>query len=103
MPIEWRKRLISSYNAVAMTPPTHPQEESVTTELADPESFRDPTPREHLLAAGLFCGFGAFFVVLFVVTAGFWFRWVTLALGLYSILRGVRHALAALRAARGSA
>ena len=44
------------------------------------------------MAAGLFVGFGVFFVLLFVVTDGFWFRWVTLGLGLYSILHGLRHA-----------
>jgi hypothetical protein len=75
----------------AMTSPPQPVEESTPPELADPESFRDPTPREHWLAAGLFVGFGGFFVLLFFVTAGFWFRWVTLGLGVYSILNGVRH------------
>ena len=37
-------------------------------------------------------GFGVFFVLLFFVTYGFWFRWVTLGLGLYSVLHGLRHA-----------
>ena len=72
-------------------------EEVPTHELADPGAFRDPTPREHWLAAGLFVGFGLFFVLLFFVTAGFWFRWVTLGLGVYSLLHGVRHVGAALR------
>jgi hypothetical protein len=31
-------------------------------------------------------------VLLFFVTAGFWFRWVTLGLGFYSILHALRHA-----------
>ena len=53
---------------------------------ADPEWFREPSRREHWIAAGLFVGFGVFFVLLFFVTAGFWFRWVTLGLGFYSIL-----------------
>jgi hypothetical protein len=58
----------------------------------DREWFRPPTRREHRIAAALFVGFGLFFVALFLVTAGFWFRWVVLTLGLYSILHGVRHA-----------
>jgi hypothetical protein len=56
------------------------------------EWFRPPTRREHRIAAALFVGFGLFFVALFLVTEGFWFRWVVLALGVYSILHGVRHA-----------
>lgn len=59
---------------------------------ADPEWFREPSRREHWIAAGLFVGFGVFFVLLFFVTAGFWFRWVTLGLGFYSILHGLGHA-----------
>jgi hypothetical protein len=59
---------------------------------ADPQWFREPTRREHWLAAGLFVAFGVFFVLLFFVTYGFWFRWVTLGLGLYSLLHGLRHA-----------
>ena len=68
-----------------------------TTEVADPQWFRGPTRREHLLAAGLFVAFGLFFVLLFFVTAGFWFRWVTLGLGFYSILHGLGHARRARR------
>ena len=65
---------------------------------ADPQWFRPPSRRERWMAAGLFIGFGVFFVLLFFVTAGFWFRWVTLALGLYSILHGLRYARAAVAA-----
>ena len=71
-----------------LDPPVDP---TPSDEAADPEWFRGPTRREHWLAAGLFVAFGVFFVLLFVVTAGFWFRWVTLGLGLYSILHGLRH------------
>jgi hypothetical protein len=60
---------------------------------ADPQWFRAPTRREHLLAAGLFVAFGAFFVMLFFVNRGWWFRWVILMLGGISIWHGVRHAL----------
>ena len=63
----------------------------------DAEWFRPPTRREHRIAAALFIGFGLFFAALFVVTAGFWFRWVILALGLFSIARGLRHAMMLLR------
>ena len=60
-------------------------------EAADPEWFRAPTRRERWIAAGLFIGFGVFFVVWFFVIAGWWFRWVILVLGAYSILEGIRH------------
>lgn len=59
--------------------------------------FRAPTRREHAIGAALFIGFGLFFVALFVVLAGWWFRWVILGLGGVSVLRGLRH-LAALLA-----
>jgi hypothetical protein len=54
--------------------------------------FREPTRREHRIAAALFIGFGLFFVMLWVVQQGWWFRWVVLGLGVYSILHGLRHA-----------
>jgi hypothetical protein len=60
-------------------------------ETSDPEWFRPPNPRERKIAAALFIGFGLFFVALFVVLSGWWFRWVILALGGYSILEGIRH------------
>jgi hypothetical protein len=66
-------------------------------QLAHPEVFRDPTPAEHRFAARLFIGFGVGFVLLFVVLSGWWFRWVMLGLGAYSILDGVRHWMAARR------
>jgi len=66
----------------------------------EPEWFREPTPREHWIAAWLFVGFGVFFVLLFFVTYGFWFRWVTLALGGYSVVHGFNHARDARRARR---
>ena len=84
-------------------PPPQPHDPTATAtgaadgdaDAADPDWFRPPSRRERWMAAGLFVGFGVFFVLLFVVTNGFWFRWVTLALGLYSILHGLRHARAA--------
>ena len=54
--------------------------------------FRDPDRREHRIAGGLFIGFGVFFVLLFFVLVGWWFRWVILGLGVYSCLVGIRHA-----------
>lgn len=74
--------------------PQEPQEQ------AHPEWFRESTPREHWIAAALFVGFGLFFILLFYVTAGLWFRWVTLGLGFYSILHGLRHARDARRPTR---
>ena len=62
------------------------------------ESFRAPTRREHWIAAMLFLGFGVFFILLFFVLAGWWFRWVIIVLGIVSILRGLSHALDARKA-----
>jgi hypothetical protein len=56
----------------------------------DPEWFRAPTSRERRIAAALFVGFGLFFFALFAVLSGWWFRWVVLVLGGYSIVAGVR-------------
>jgi hypothetical protein len=60
-------------------------------EVSDPSWFRAPSPRERKIAAALFIGFGLFFVALFVVLSGWWFRWVILGMGGYSILEGIRH------------
>ena len=60
-------------------------------DAAAPDWFRPPSRRERWMAAGLFVGFGVFFVLLFFVTAGWWFRWVTLGLGLYSVVSGLGH------------
>lgn len=62
-------------------------------QAAHTDWFRAPSRREHWLAAALFVGFGVFFIVLFFVNRGWWFRWVTLGLGLISIWRGMRHVL----------
>jgi hypothetical protein len=67
-------------------------EQETSTQHTDEEWFREPTAREHRIAAALFVSFGVFFVLFFFVTAGFWFRWVTLVLGIYSILHGMHHA-----------
>ena len=72
-------------------------EETSQTSEADPAWFREPSRREHWIAAGLFVGFGGFFVLLFVVTYGLWFRWVTLGLGAWSVLYALGHARRALR------
>jgi hypothetical protein len=69
------------------TPQTHE-----TAAGDDPEAwFRPPTRREHAIAAGLFAGFGLFFLALFVVIEGWWFRWVIAALGVYSLLHAAGH------------
>ncbi len=57
------------------------------------EWFREPTPREHRIAAALFVGFGFFFAMLFIVLNGWWFRWVIIALAVYSTVYGLRHAM----------
>jgi hypothetical protein len=61
--------------------------------MADPGWFREPTRREHWIAACLFVGFGLFFALLFPVLAGWWFRWVMLGLGIISILHALWHAV----------
>jgi hypothetical protein len=73
-------------------------EQEVPLEQSDSDWFREPTAREHRIAAALFGGFGVFFVLLFLVESGWWFRWVILVLGVFSTIRGVRHALRARRA-----
>jgi len=50
---------------------------------------RAPTARERRIAGWLFVGFGIFFSLLFVLHAGWWFRWIILALGIFSFVRGV--------------
>ncbi|HYO09055.1 MAG TPA: hypothetical protein VER17_08785 [Tepidisphaeraceae bacterium] len=74
-----------------MTAPTPAPSES------DPDWFREPTAREHRIAGWLFLGFGVFFLMLFVVLWGWWFRWVIGGLGIYSFGHGVRHLLDARR------
>jgi hypothetical protein len=68
-----------------------------TREVADAEWFRPPSRREHWIAAGLFIGFGLFFLAMFYLSLGWWFRWVILALAVWSIGYGIRHALDARR------
>ena len=65
----------------------------IELKLMDPEPncFRPPTRREHWIAAGLFGGFGAFFVVFFLFLHGWWFRWVILALGIFSLWKAIEH------------
>jgi len=58
---------------------------------ADPDWFRAPTLRERRIASALFIGFGLFFVALFFVLSGWWFRWVILFLAGYSMLSAIRH------------
>jgi fatty acid desaturase len=70
-------------------PQTSPRDDS--EELADPDWFREPSVREHRIAAALFVGFGLFFILLFIVQAGWWFRWVVLGLAVISIIHGLRH------------
>jgi len=55
------------------------------------EWFRPPTAREHRIGGWLFIGFALFFIALFFVLAGWWFRWVICGLGVYSFVHGVRH------------
>ena len=80
-----------------------PVDELDPTAAGDAEWFRAPTRREHRIAAGLFVGFGVFFVLLSFVWTGHWFRWVMLGLGVYSVLHGLRHAIDARHAAKGGA
>jgi hypothetical protein len=74
-----------------------PQDQTPAPEAADPHWFRAPSRREHAIAAALFLGFGAFFVMLFFVNRGWWFRWVILGLAVWSVGSAARHALDARR------
>ena len=90
-----------SCDAAVITHPPEPTEPAVESpqESADPDWFREPTPREHRMAAALFVAFGAFFALLFLVLSGWWFRWVILGLGVISVLHGLWHGAASWRAA----
>lgn len=68
------------------------QSDEPDSHFADSDWFRAPSRREHWIAAGLFFGFGIFFVLLFFVNRGWWFRWIILGLGVWSIVHGLRHA-----------
>ena len=81
---------------------TAPYDTPNDPEAANPDWFRAPSRREHWIAAGLFVGFGAFFFLLSVVNRGWWFGWVILLLGVWSLAYGARHALDARRAERAS-
>ncbi|HEX3358106.1 MAG TPA: hypothetical protein VHS31_14130 [Tepidisphaeraceae bacterium] len=71
--------------------PDNPEHNPESHDAADPDWFRPPTPRERRIAAALFVGFGLFFIALFFVLFGWWFRWVILFLGIYSILIGIKY------------
>jgi hypothetical protein len=66
-------------------------EEKPDPELSDPEWFREPSSREHKIAAGLFGGFGIFFILLFLAERGWGFRWVILGLAVISIWKALWH------------
>jgi hypothetical protein len=75
-----------------MSDPSRSPVESVVADPVPAEWFREPTRREHRIAAGLFIGFAGFFAMLFVVLDGWWFRWVILALGAWSLVYALGHA-----------
>ncbi len=66
-------------------------------DAAHPDWFREPTRREMKIGAALFTGFGAFFVLMFFVEKDSGFRWVLLALGVVSIVRGFWHLVDAMK------
>lgn len=77
--------------------PVKLDQDKPTPELADPDWFREPSPREHKIGAALFLGFAVFFILLFLAERGWGFRWVILALAVISIWRGLWHWTGALR------
>ncbi len=77
--------------------PTTREENAPDSEVVSLEWFRAPSRREHWIAAGLFVGFGVFFVLLSVVNRGWWFGWVILLLGVWSLAHALGHALDARR------
>lgn len=78
-------------------PPTDapPPDAFAVGEVASGEWFRPPTRRERMIGGGLFVAFGLFFAALFIVQAGWWFRWVVLGLAGISWWCGIRHLLRA--------
>lgn len=54
--------------------------------------FREPSRRERRIAAGLFVGFGIFFIGLAWVQRGWWFAWVILGLAVVSLWYAVHQA-----------
>jgi fatty acid desaturase len=75
----------------------------VAAEAADAHWFREPSRREHWIGGALFAGFGGFFIALFLLQRGWWFRWVVLGLAMVSLLRALTHVRAALRSNADSA
>jgi hypothetical protein len=66
-------------------------------DAAHPDWFREPTLRELKIGAGLFTAFGVFFVLMFIVEKDWAFRWVLLALGVVSTVRGLWHLIGVFR------
>ena len=73
------------------------KQDPTSPEAAHPDWFREPTRRELKIGAGLFTGFGAFFVLMFWVEKDWGFRWVLLGLGIVSIVRGLWHLIDVIR------
>jgi hypothetical protein len=71
--------------------------QSEMPDAGDPTWFREPSRREHRIGAALFIGFGIFYLLLFFVLRGWWFRWVILTLAVLSVMRGLRHVAGARR------
>jgi hypothetical protein len=95
----WRFRSKAARRGTTMLAmATTRDDDQLGPEVADPDWFRAPSRREHWIAAALFVGFGMFFCLLFVVNRGWWFAWVILLLGMWSLVYGARHALDARRA-----
>src|SRR5205085_6992466 len=78
------------------------QEPDPIPQHSDPDWFREPTRREHWIAAWLFVGFGIFFGLLFIVERKWWFSWVVIGLGVIFTIHGLRHATDAIGAGKSS-
>jgi hypothetical protein len=64
--------------------------------VEDSRWFRAPSRREHCIAASLSLGFAIFFLLLFFVQRGWWFRWAIFFFAIFSTVRALRHAIAAI-------
>ena len=84
-----------------IAPMTEPHvQPPVPDEAGDATWFRAPTAREHRIAGWLFVGFGVFFLLLFILHVGWWFRWFILGFGAFSVVRGTYHLRQAARLRR---
>ena len=71
---------------------------SSISDAAHPDWFREPTAKELKFGIGVFLGFGLFFFLSFRLGRDWsYFRWLLLALGFISTVRGLWYLLCLIR------